>query len=251
MTKSLISNPAFLEQPGNTTHVGFNFVPVVNNFNSVFEPKPLGSEEETRIQKILFENFQLSGDSEERENEKLAGDFQEIKALTAEIKAIHKQSLVLMGERLHKARIIFKTYREGTFTLWLKETFKSKQTGYNILAYYEFYTALPSLELKEIFKNLPQKAAYALASREGNLEDKVNILTDPSFTESEDLLPFIREKLPLSYNDKRKTKMSKILLIDMVCKSVEAIHENKENLTPDVIEKLKHLKILIDDILMQ
>ena len=251
MTKSLISNPAFLEQTDNTTHVGFNFVPVVNNFNSVFEPKPLGSEEEARIQKILFENFQLSNDSEERENEKLSEDFQEIKTITAEIKAIHKQSLVLMGERLHKARIIFKTYREGTFTLWLKETFKSKQTGYNILAYYEFYTALPSLELKEIFKSLPQKAAYVLASRQGNLEDKINILIDPSFSQAENLLPFIREKLPLLDNDKRKTKMSKILLLDMLCKNVEAIHVNKGNLPADVIEKLKLLKILIDDILTQ
>lgn len=249
MTKNLISNPVFLEKASTASSVGFNLVPVVNNFISVFDPKPLDPEEEIRIQKLLFENIQLSGDSEDRENAKLAGDFQEIKTLTAEIKAIHKQSLVLMGERIHKARTIFKTYRDGTFTIWLKETFKSKQTGYNILAYYEFYTALPSIELKETFKNLPQKAAYALASREGELEDKVNILKDPALINAEDMLPFIREKLPLSESDKRKTKEAKILLIDMLCRSVETMHAKKETLAEDVLDKLRYAKCLIDDIL--
>jgi hypothetical protein len=247
MNKSLdISNPAFTS-PSSPT--GFNLVSTVNTFTSIFDPQPLEHGEEVDLQKLLFENFQLT-DSEDNEKDRIAQDFQQIKSLTVEIKAIQKQSLVLVGERLNKVRAIFRSYKDGTFTQWLKSTFKSKQTGYNILAFYEFYSALPSLELKNIFASLPQKTAYLLASRAGEMDAKMQILQNPALSQQGvDHLPLIREKLPLSSEDKRKTKGETSKLLDNLLKSARLLHARNEKITDGMREKLKALQSLIDDLL--
>ena len=59
MNKPTISNPAFIEDSYSSSPIGFNLISTVNNFNSIFDPKSLDPQEETRIQKLLFENFQL------------------------------------------------------------------------------------------------------------------------------------------------------------------------------------------------
>lgn len=248
MNKPLISNPAFAPQV-ETAPVGFNLVAAVNNFTSIFNPQPLEHVEEVNLQKLLFENFQFT-ESEEQEKVKLSQDFQQIKALTAEIKGIQKQSIVLIGERLDKVRTLLRTYREGTFTQWLKSTFKSKQTGYNILAFYEFYASLPSTELKNIFTSLPQKTAYLLASRAGDMDAKVQILQDPALNADDiDPLPLIREKLPLAAGDKRKTKGEAAKLLDGIIKSTQALSASKEKITEELREKLKTIQLLIEELL--
>ena len=249
MSKHIISNPVFLE--ASQAKIGFNLISETNNFTSIFDFKPLDNEEKTRIHKMLLENFQINGMSEDAENIHISADFQEITKVTAEIKSIQKQSLVLIGERINKVRKILKSYKEGTFTQSLKETFNSKQTGYNILAYYEFYTALPSLELKEKFRKLPQKTAYLLASRAANLEDKVNILQDSEMDQTDEnlILPFIRERLPLNEKDKRRSKGSNPLLIDTLFKNLQAIYKKRQELTSEMKVRLYDAKKLMDDIL--
>lgn len=249
MSKTLISNPAFGTANG---AIGFNLVPTVNVFNSVFTPKPLDPDEESRIQKLLSDNFQLDGSLEESGGERLKADIDQLKAITAEIKAIQKQGVVLMGERIEKAKQLLKSYRDGTFTVWLKETFNSKQTGYNILAYYEFYKALPTLELKESFKKLPQRAAYTLASRAGELGVKVEILKESSTVASEasdDLLLYIREKLPLPQDDKRRSKGETLLLVDSLHKATIALQKRGGLLTDDSRKKLLEIRAVIDQII--
>lgn len=241
MAKTLISNPAF----GATSEtIGFNLVPHLNNFNSVFAPKPLEEEEENQIQELLVDNSQMEGSSE-----RIKEDIDQIKAITSEIKAIQKQGVVLIGERIEKAKQILKSYRDGTFTLWLKQTFKSKQTGYNILAYYEFYKALPTLELKESFRKLPQKAAYTLASRAGDLEAKVGILQDESVIASDDILMHIRERLPLPNDDKRRSKGELALLMDSLHKTAAALQKRGEKVPDHFRLQLLEIRSMIDQIL--
>lgn len=239
------SNPVFQESKDSS--IGFNLVASVNAFTAIFDPKSLDPQEEVKMQKLLFENFQLSGISEEKENAKLTQDFQNIKRLTTEIKGIQKQNLVLIGERIDKARSILKSYKDGTFTKWLQHVFSSKQTGYNILAYYLFLKTLPE-DLQETFKRLPQKAAYLLASRDGDLQTKIEILQDPSM-DAENILPAIREKLPLAENDKRKSKGASLLLVENLLKIVEKLNTSKTSLNEELKERLKIARSLIDEIL--
>jgi len=240
----LFSNPVFQNTKDST---GFNLVTTVNTFNSIFDPQSLDTQEEVHMQKLLFENFLLQGIPEENENAQLAQDFHNIKTLTSEIKGIQKQNLVLIGQRIEKAREILKNYKTGTFTKWLKYVFSSKQTGYNILAYYLFLTALPQ-DLQEVFKKLPQKAAYVLASREAEMQDKMHILQDPTLN-SENILPAIREKLPLSVNDKRKTKGTSALLLDTLLRMAEQLRISKEPLGKESKEKLLSILSLLDEVL--
>ena len=244
MNKQLISNPAFAEPKTTGSPVSFN---LISETTSLFDPKPLEAQEEMRVQKLLFENFPSSDISEERENAQIAEDFQQIKTLTAEIKGIQKQNLILIGQRIESARAILKNYKEGTFTKWLKEIFASKQTGYNILAYYLFFTSLP-VELKEAFKRLPQKTAYLLASRKGEMQEKMEILKNSSST-PEDILPSLRDKLPLSASDKRKTKGSTPLLLDTMLKSAEKLTLSDEPMTEVLREKVKTILSLLEQIL--
>jgi hypothetical protein len=241
----LFSNPVFQQSTDST--VGFNLVPAVNAFTTIFNPKSLDPQEEVKMQKLLFENFQLSGIPEEKENAKLTQDFQNIKRLTSEIKGIQKQNLVLIGERIDNARTILKSYKDGTFTKWLQHVFSSKQTGYNILAYYLFLITLPE-NLQEAFKSLPQKAAYVLASRDGDLQTKIEILQDKTI-DSENILPTIREKLPLAETDKRKTKGTSLLLVENLLKTVEKLQVSKNPLNEELKEKLKTVRSLIDELL--
>lgn len=241
MAKTLISNPAF---GAVSEAIGFNLVPQVNTFNTVFAPKPLEEEEENQIHKLLVENFQMEGSPE-----KVKEDVDQIKAITSEIKAIQKQGIVLIGERVEKAKQILKSYRDGTFTIWLKQTFRSKQTGYNILAYYDFYKALPTLELKEAFRKLPQKAAYTLASRAGELGDKVGILQDPSIAGSNDILMHIREKLPLPQDDKRRSKGEVALMVEALHKAATALQKRGGKLPDHFRAQLLEIRSAIDQIL--
>jgi len=238
MTK-IFSNPAF--QTTQTPSSGFNLVSSVNTFTSIFNPKSLDPHEEVKMKKLIFEA------SEETENAQFAEDFQYVKTLTSEIRGIQKQNLVLIGERIEKVRVILKNYKDGIFTKWLQYVFASKQTGYNILAYYLFLIALPE-NLQEVFKKLPQKTAYVLASREGAMQAKVEILQDPTLN-PENILPAIRERLPLAVTDKRATKGSTALLIDTLFKTSEKLRVSKTPLNKVLKEKLIAIRALLDEIL--
>ena len=248
MNKSVISNPAFTSLSHPSSKPGFNLVTTTNTFTSIFDPKSLDQHEEEKIHTFLSENLEFKDVSKEEDYVRLDRDFQQLKSLMSEIKAIQKQSIVLLGERIHKVRLIFKSYREGTFTKWLKIAFHSKQTGYNILAYYEFFKSLPA-DLQDVFKRLPQKAAYTLASRDGTLEEKVTVLRDLDLIGSENLLLEIRERLPIATEDRRKTKGTEALLLRFIFKNIQTLSSIKETLSEESKEGLRAVRLLIDEIL--
>lgn len=137
---------------------------------SIFSQVKLSDSEECQIEKLLVDNYSTDTGGEK----KVAEDIEEMKKITMEIKTIGKQSILLQGERIHKARSILKNYKrsQSTFTQWLEKTFKNRRTAYNILSYYELYCSLPNESLRVSMKKIPLQAAYTLASREGNMEVK-------------------------------------------------------------------------------
>ena len=223
MSKPSFQNLAFQQTaPG----PGFNLINQVNSFNAFIDARPLDPKEANEIDRLLHENF-VPGQIDEGQPSK---DAEELKTLSSEIKAIGRQGIVLVGERVHRAREILKNYKDGTFTKWLDATFDSKKTAYNRLNYFEFYRSLPP-SLQEPFKRIPQKAAYILASREGSIEKKEEIIREYSDMEVKDLVPLIQEMLPAASNDKRSTKSSNDRLIDSLREVFKKIRKRKDTLS--------------------
>lgn len=244
---SVITNTAFQQKP--PMAAGFNLVNQTNSFNSVFDVKPLDSHEDAQLQKILHENFLTFGAGEEKENAKLSHDWNEMKVITSQIKAIGKQGTILIGERVSKAQGILKSYKDGTFTKWLELAFGTRKTGYNMLAYYELYSALPHADLKDNFKKLPQKTAYILASRDGDIDKKAEIIREYHDMSHEELVILIQDKFPVASSDKRASKDSNSRFIVSVRDTLEKLQKRKGDLTPTDKMQLKELKTLIDSII--
>ena len=98
-------------------------------------------------------------------------DLKALMAITSEVKAITNQAVILHGERIKRAQEILKKYRDGAFTAWLFATYGNRQTPYNFLQYYEFYTVMPQA-LHPKLDQMPRQAVYSLASRAGALREK-------------------------------------------------------------------------------
>lgn len=245
---SVISNPAF--QKVAFSGSGFNLVNQTNSFNSIFDVRPLDQQEDNQLQKLLLENFITVGAGQEKENAKVAQDWQEMKNLTAQIKAIGKQGTVLIGERVYKAREVLKSYKDGTFTKWLELTFGTRKTGYNMLAYYELYNALPHDSLKEIFKKIPQRAAYILASRDGDVGAKAEIIREYHGLSHEELVILIQDRFPAASGDKRSMKDSNSRHIASLRDILVTLQKRKGDLTTANKVELESLKILIESIIL-
>ena len=244
---SVISNPAFQQKA--PVKAGFNLVNQTNSFNSVFDVKPLDKNEDIQLQKILLDNFLTKGAPKEKEDAKIAKDWDEMKVITSQIKAIGKQGTVLIGERVYKAREVLKTYKDGAFTKWLELTFGSRKTGYNMLSYYELYNALPHEDLKDRFKKIPQRAAYILASREGDLKTKTEIIREHHNLSHEELITLIQDKFPVAASDKRSSKDSNARFIADIRDTLEKLQKRRKQLTNTDKAELKGFKSLIDAII--
>lgn len=133
--------------------------PFLNGFTN---PK-LSSQEEAKFRQLL-EEYSFSQEISDL-------DLQQLCHLSAQVKQIHHQAVLLHGERIKKARELLKSYREGAFSAWLLLTYGNRQTPYNFLVYYEFFSILPD-PLKLELGKMPRQAVYTLASREGDLEKK-------------------------------------------------------------------------------
>ena len=229
MSKSSIFDDNEALKNPNQGGVGFNLVSQVNSFHAVFDTKPLDAKEANEIERLLVDNFQ-PGQADEEQVEK---DVEQLKLITSEIKAIGKQGTILMGERVHKARELLKTYKDGTFTKWLESTFGTRKTGYNMLAYYDLYTALPHDDLRESLKKLPQRTAYILASRHGDIDTKAEIINEYHDRTHDELVILIQEKLPVALGDKRKAKSSNERLISAMKEAAQKLQKRKTALTED------------------
>lgn len=208
----------------------------LSSFSGVFQTIPLTDMEKDQIENLLhhYGNPQ---------NEQIAKDLEELSQITCELKAIHNQSILLHGERIKKAQILLKNYKDGAFSSWLVAVYGNRQTPYNFLQYYELYTVLSS-DLQKKIVSIPRQAVYTLASRKGNLQQKKQIVEQFSGESKEALIHKIRKTFPLKQSDKR-TKNAYAFIYGQLIKIREQLYEQT---TPLSIKEKKSLSTLLEKI---
>lgn len=219
-TKDLAA--AFLQKAQTSRPLSPSPSGIINAFNSLFSVQELNDGENGSIDIILQTGTEPGLSLAEVES-----DAYEIKRLTKELRAIRRQELVLIGERVAAAREVFKKYKDRSFRDWMNLTFGSFKTGYNYLAFYDLYTAAPD-ELKMHLKEMPAKAVYVLASHKAPLEKKMEVVKNHSQQTAQTLIAVIRETLGTSRKITRK--MSNDLILSSLEKgavllSPENLHE--------------------------
>jgi hypothetical protein len=208
----------------------------LNTFSGVFQVTDLSPVEKEEIQQLLL---RFSDDDQE-----MSEDLHQLIAITSEVKAITNQAALLHGERIKRAQEILKTYKEGAFTAWLISTYGNRQTPYNFLQYYEFYHALPKA-LHSHLEQIPRQAIYTLASREGEIEKKHELIKQFSGQTKEEFLALIREMFPLGNKDGRKQKVG-----EKAISSLSKLHDllNKKN-TKIAVKERREIEQLLNEIM--
>lgn len=212
----------------------------LSSFSGVFRVAPLSEKEKELLSSLLSEY--------KNEEQQIGEDLFQLTALTAEVKAINNQAILLHGERIKKAQSILKNYRDGAFSAWLIATYGNRQTPYNFLQYFELYTSLPE-PLHQKLDEMPRQAVYSLASRSGDPDQKQEIIENYQGEPKQELLKLIRETFPLAETDKRKQDMSTTALLSLrklkellAHSSFTPSSEQKKHL----LHLLKELKNLIE-----
>ncbi|MGL4347859.1 MAG: DNA damage-inducible protein D [Chlamydiales bacterium] len=208
----------------------------LSSFSGVFQTIPLTDIEKDQIENLLHHY----GDSQTQQIDK---DLEELSQITCELKAIHNQSILLHGERIKKAQILLKTYKDGAFSSWLVAVYGNRQTPYNFLQYYELYIVLSS-DLQKKIVSIPRQAIYTLASRKGSLQQKKQIVEQFSGESKEALIHRIRKTFPLKQSDKR-TKNAYNSIYAQLIKIREQLYEQT---TPLSIKEKKSLGALLQKI---
>jgi len=167
----------------------------LSSFSGVFRITALNLQETANLESIL-KNFRHS------DAYAIDADLKALAAITSEVKAITNQAVILHGERVKKAQELLKNYKDGAFTAWLFATYGNRQTPYNFLQYYEFYTLMPQ-NLHGKIDQMPRQVIYSLASRLGDVEKKEAIVRNYQGQTKQELLSLIRQEFPLDAEDKR------------------------------------------------
>ncbi|MBF8262955.1 MAG: hypothetical protein HW387_620 [Parachlamydiales bacterium] len=167
----------------------------LSSFSGIFRVTALNDSEKSTLEEIL-KSFRHA------ETDDVDLDLKALVAITSEVKAITNQAVILHGERIKKAQDILKKYRDGAFTAWLYATYGNRQTPYNFLQYYEFYILMPQA-LHPKIDQMPRQAVYTLASRNGSIEKKQEIVTSYAGQPKQELLKIIRQLFPLAEDDGR------------------------------------------------
>jgi len=202
-------------------------------FSGLFQMGQIGEEDRSEIESIL-KKYGEEGQSWDR-------DLTDLLAITQEVRAITNQAVILHGERIRRAQIILKRYRDGAFTAWLIATYGNRQTPYNFLQYYEFYTQMPK-QLHQKIEAMPRQAIYTLASRTGSPVMKEEIVRNYKGETKQQLIRMIRDSFPLAEDDGRKENLGEGALKTLqkladTLKTVQLSEDNKQQL-------LKQLQIL-------
>lgn len=173
-----------------------------SNFNGMFGNFKLTEKEKESLHELLKE-FQKPINA--LAQEEIKKDLKRLLEITANVKGIKAQSLLLQGEQIKEAQQLLRRYRDGAFTRWLIATYGNRQTPYSILQYYEFHLLLPAAFRHKI-EVMPKKAAYTLASREGEMRKKLEILEnyDADRDKPADIILLIQEALPKRGEDRRR-----------------------------------------------
>jgi len=172
-------------------------------FTGIFSVSDLSSREKGNLE-ILLQDYSTG-------NENISHDLRSLISITSEVKAINNQAAILHGERIKQAQEILKEYRDGAFSAWLTTTYGNRQTPYNFLQYYEFCRSLPTT-LRPQIEQMPRQAVYTLASREGEISLKQELIENYKGETKQEILALIREKFPLEESDKRREKPGEALL---------------------------------------
>jgi len=186
----------------------------LTGFAGIFSVKDLSEQEKEKVANIL-KAYAL-------ENNDLQQDLESLISLTSEVKAINNQAAILHGERIKKAHQILTRYRDGAFTAWLVSTYGNRQTPYNLMQYYEFYEAMPKY-LRPQIELIPRQAVYVLATRNGTLETKQEIVENYRGETKNEMLLIIRQKFPLDSKDKRQPKLALAIVqnLNKLCMELE------------------------------
>lgn len=159
--------------------------PPINAFNSLFSIQEPKEKEYSIIEKLLLDEDMIV-------SKLVREDVMLLSQITQEVKAIKKQEMLLIGERISVAREIFKRYKEKNFRKWLESTFGSFKTGYNYMSFYDLYKGIPE-SLQDLLKEMPAKAAYVLASKKVTINEKAEIVRDYSKESATDIISFIHK----------------------------------------------------------
>lgn len=178
----------------------------LSSFSGVFSISELSEHEKNHIEAIL-KDYAIDTDS-------LDEDRRHLLTLTSEVKAINNQAALLHGERIKKAHGILTRYRDGAFTAWLIAAYGNRQTPYNLMQYYEFCEAMPK-NLRLQIESMPRQAIYTLASREGDLQKKKEIIVNYQGETKTELLFTIRKEFPLEETDKRQQDTGKSFVTNL------------------------------------
>jgi hypothetical protein len=214
----------------------------LSSFSGVFRIAELNEKEKEVLISLLT---QYKNDSQE-----IGDDLSQLSALTAEVKAINNQAIILHGERIKKAQEILKNYRDGAFSAWLIAAYGNRQTPYNFLQYYELYTALPE-KLHSKLDEMPRQAVYSLASRNGDQQQKQGIIQSYHGQPKQELLKLIRETFPLAENDRRAQNLTDIAISNLrrlqSQLSTHTFSPSPKQKT-QLLQILKELKTLIESV---
>lgn len=201
-------------------------------FSGIFGESKLGEKEKETLLALL-QKYAADGRD-------LSQDLQALIALTSEVRAINNQAAILHGERIKRAQEILKSYQEGAFTAWLLETYGNRQTPYNFLQYYEFYSQMPKTLHPQI-EAMPRQAVYTLASRDGALSKKEEIVRNYNGESKQQLITLIRSFFPLDEKDRRRENLG-----DKAIKSLQQLADDFENreITLSKTQKKRLLSLL-------
>jgi len=245
MAKSpTITNPVFNKDQGSSKS-SFNLAPQSNPFNAIFETPVLDEKLANSIDRIM-----VALAAPENAEEQVRHDTIQLKNIAVEIKGIEKQGVLLIGERLFKAREIFGHYEKGneSFSSWLNIVFKHRSTAYNFLSYYELYKSLPNIELRNRLKEMPHKAAYILASRKGDITKKTEVIEKYSELRADEIIAILQDVFPPAIRKEQK-RTSAYTIISAVRINLKKLISRKRSLESDEVVAIEECKSLLDALL--
>lgn len=210
-----------------------------STFSGLFTAIELNQGEKETLKAIL-EEFSTSASS-------LSEDLAALTHLTSEIKSINNQAALLHGERIQKARTLFKSYKEGAFSSWMIAAYGNRQTPYNFLQYYEFCESMPST-IRAKIELMPRQAIYTLASREGPQQLKQELIQNFNGETKQELLTKIRQLFPLSENDKRRADFGEtaIAALEKLCLVLKRKPSLTKNQRKSILSLLEEVRVLIE-----
>ena len=165
------------------------------SFAGIFSVTDLNTHERDVIEMIL-KQYAFNLDD-------VDSDLESLISITSEVKSINNQAALLHGERIKKAHTLLTRYRDGAFTAWMIAAYGNRQTPYNLMQYYDFCEMMPK-KLRLQIESMPRQAIYTLATREGSLEKKKEIVESYKGQTKTVLLNEIREAFPLNLKDQRQ-----------------------------------------------